>query len=233
MKASILTIEGLSGGYANLPVFRDLRLDLKTNQTVGICGPNGAGKTTLLKTIAGLLPPLGGDIVFNNLPLHTAKAFRRTQAGLVLVPEGRQIFASLTVGQNLLLSRAARRIDAASYPQRLAEVLSLFPKLRERLDQSGGALSGGEQQMLAIGRALLLDPSVLMLDEPTQGLAPIVIRQVLNALQALRGRLSIIIVEQNRAFLEELADTIGEMRGGILTFAPTEMKAARPTNAND
>ena len=133
------------------------------------------------------------------------------------MPEGRQIFASLTVRQNLELSRAARRIDTASYPRRFDEVLSLFPELRERLDQSGGAFSGGEQQMLAIGRALLLDPKVLMLDEPTQGLAPIMVRQVLAALLALRGKISIIVVEQNRAFLDELADTICGMRAGTLT----------------
>jgi branched-chain amino acid transport system ATP-binding protein len=216
MTEPILTIKGLSGGYSKLPVFRDAQLSLHAGQTIGICGPNGAGKTTLLKTIAGLLPPLAGHVAFDERTLGAAKAYQRTHAGLVLVPEGRQIFASLTVRQNLELSRAARRISTAAYPQRLEDVLSLFPKLRERLDQSGGALSGGEQQMLAIGRALLLDPKVLMLDEPTQGLAPIMVRQVLAALQALRGKISIIIVEQNRRFLDELADTICDMRGGAL-----------------
>jgi branched-chain amino acid transport system ATP-binding protein len=213
----VLSIEGLSGGYSKLPVFRDVHLNLHAGQTVGVCGPNGAGKTTLLKTVAGLLPPLAGHVAFEAQKLGATKAYARTHAGLVLVPEGRQIFASLTVKHNLELSRAARRIDTASYPQRFDEVLSLFPKLRERLDQSGGALSGGEQQMLAIGRALLLDPKVLMLDEPTQGLAPIMVRQVLAALLALRGKISIIVVEQNRAFLDELADTICDMRAGTLT----------------
>ena len=216
MTAPILNIEGLSGGYSKLPVFRDVHLSLHAGQTVGICGPNGAGKTTLLKTVAGLLSPLAGHVTFDARTLGAAKAYQRTHAGLVLVPEGRQIFASLTVRQNLELSRAGRRISTAAYPQRLEDVLSLFPKLRERLDQSGGALSGGEQQMLAIGRALLLDPKVLMLDEPTQGLAPIVVRQVLTALQALRGKISIIVVEQNRGFLGELADAICDMRGGML-----------------
>jgi branched-chain amino acid transport system ATP-binding protein len=215
--AAILDVEGLNGGYSGLPVFRDVQFNLHVGQVLGICGPNGAGKTTLLKTLAGLLAPLAGRIVFNGRKLGASKAYERTRAGLILVPEGRQIFASLTVRQNLQLSRAAGRCSATSYTERLADVLALFPRLHERLDQPGGALSGGEQQMLAIGRALLLDPLVLMLDEPTQGLAPIMIRQVLTALQALRGRLPIIVVEQNRLFLEELSDTVNEMRGGILT----------------
>jgi branched-chain amino acid transport system ATP-binding protein len=216
MTPPILSIEGLSGGYSKLPVFRDVSLILHAGQTVGVCGPNGAGKTTLLKTIAGILPPLAGRVALETRTLGAAKACVRTRAGLVLVPEGRQIFASLTVRQNLELSRAARRIDRASYPRRFDEVLSLFPKLRERLDQPGGGLSGGEQQMLAIARALLLDPKVLMLDEPTQGLAPIMVRQVLATLLALRGKISIMVVEQNRAFLDELAETICEMRAGRL-----------------
>jgi branched-chain amino acid transport system ATP-binding protein len=212
----VLIVRELSGGYSKLVVFRDVRLTLHSGQTIGICGPNGAGKTTLLKTIAGLLPALGGCIEMNARSLQAVKAHERTHAGLVLVPEGRQIFSSLTVGQNLELARAARRMSAIAYTERLKEVLLLFPRLRERLDQFGGALSGGEQQMLAISRALLLDPQVMMLDEPTQGLAPIMVRQVLTVLQALRGKLSIIVVEQNRAFLDELADMICDMRGGTL-----------------
>ena len=215
--AAILDVEGLSGGYSGLSVFRDVQFNLHVGQVFGICGSNGAGKTTLLKTLAGLLAPFAGRIVFEGRTLGSSKAYERTRAGLILVPEGRQIFASLTVRQNLQLSRAAGRCSAISYTERLANVLALFPRLQERLDQPGGALSGGEQQMLAIGRALLLDPLVLMLDEPTQGLAPIMIRQVLTALQALRGRLPIIVVEQNRLFLEELSGTVNEMRGGILT----------------
>jgi branched-chain amino acid transport system ATP-binding protein len=227
MTVPILSIEGLSGGYSKLPVFRDVSLTLYPGQTIGVCGPNGAGKTTLLKTIAGLLPALRGRVAFETRMLGaSAKACIRTRAGLVLVPEGRQIFTSMTVRQNLELSRAAQRIDGASYPRRFDEVLSLFPRLRERLDQPGGALSGGEQQMLAIGRALLLDPKVLMLDEPTQGLAPIMVRQVLATLLPLRGEISIIIVEQNRAFLEELAETICEMRAGTLASDGTAIAPA-------
>ena len=212
-----LTIEGLSGGYSQLPIFRNVAFGLGAGAVIGICGPNGAGKTTLLKTVAGLLPRLGGDVRFLGKSLGSAKAHERVRMGLALVPEGRQIFASLSVRQNLEISKACRRINAAAYPERLEAVLSIFPRLRERLDQPGGALSGGEQQMLAIARALLLDPQVLMLDEPTQGLAPIMIRQVLSALLNLRGRLSIVVVEQNRGFLDQLTDVICDMRGGILT----------------
>jgi branched-chain amino acid transport system ATP-binding protein len=225
----VLIVRELSGGYSKLAVFRDVHLTLHSGQTIGICGPNGAGKTTLLKTIAGLLPALGGCTELNARSLQAVKAHERTHAGLVLVPEGRQIFSSLTVGQNLELARAARRMSAIAYTERLKEVLLLFPRLRERLDQSGGALSGGEQQMLAIGRALLLDPQVMMLDEPTQGLAPIMVRQVLTVLQALRGKLSIIVVEQNRAFLDELADMICDMRGGTLI---TDSEDARDVRNN-
>jgi ABC-type branched-subunit amino acid transport system ATPase component len=217
MKERIVIIEGLSGGYSNLPIFRDLHFGVPTGHVLGICGPNGAGKTTLLKTLAGLLPPLAGQIIFQDRPLGKTSAYQRARSGIVLVPEGRQIFTTLTVRQNLELSRASPRVKSPLYSSQLEQVLYLFPRLRERLDHSGGALSGGEQQMLAVGRALLLDPILLMLDEPTQGLAPIVTRQVLTALQGLRGRISTIVVEQNRAFLEALTDSISEMRGGQLT----------------
>jgi len=217
--SAVLALEALSGGYGSLVVFRDAALSILPQTTVGILGPNGAGKTTLLKTIAGLLPAHGGRVVFNGRDLKRAKGHERARAGLVLVPEGRQILTGLTVGQNLELSRASGRLDAAAYARRVDEVLAIFPRLHQRLDQSAGSLSGGEQQMLAIARALLIDPVLLMLDEPTQGLAPIMVRQVLAALRSLKGRLPMIVVEQNRAFLDDLADTTMVMRGGHLTNA--------------
>jgi branched-chain amino acid transport system ATP-binding protein len=209
-----LAIENLNGGYRGLTVFRDVSFALKAGDVVGILGPNGAGKTTLLKTITGLLPPQGGRIQFANTEVGNLPAHRRARQGLVLVPEGRQILQCLTVGENLELGRAAGRLDDAAFSARRDEMLALFPRLRERLDQPGGALSGGEQQMLAIARALLLDPTLLMLDEPTQGLAPIMVQQVLAALQSLRGRLAILVVEQNQAFLTHLADRMLSMRSG-------------------
>jgi ABC-type branched-subunit amino acid transport system ATPase component len=209
-----LIIENLSGGYRGLTVFSGASFVLEAGDVVGILGPNGAGKTTLLKTIAGLLPLQGGRIQLDGIEVGSLRAHQRARRGLVLVPEGRQILQCLTVGENLELGRAADRLDDATFNARRDEMLVLFPRLGERLDQPGGALSGGEQQMLAIARALLLDPTLLILDEPTQGLAPIMVRQVLTALQSLRGRFAILVVEQNQAFLTHLADRVLSMRGG-------------------
>jgi branched-chain amino acid transport system ATP-binding protein len=212
-----LQIDGLSGGYGKLTVFRDASFSVHEGEVVGILGPNGAGKTTLLKTVMGLLPTHGGSVRSGEQDVGALPAFRRARQGLALVPEGRQILASLTVAENLELSLSAG-IGAAEYRTGLQEVFALFPRLEERQEQAGGSLSGGEQQMLAIGRAMLLKPRVLMLDEPTQGLAPVVVRQVLEALLTLKGRFAIVVVEQNTSFLHELADRSFAMHGGRLSM---------------
>ncbi len=213
---SLLAVRGLSGGHGPLTIFRDADIDLSAGQVLGLLGPNGAGKTTLMKTLVGLLPAHGGTIMLDGRDLTSLKAVTRTRAGLALVPEGRQIITTLTVAENLNLPRAAGRLDEAGYGARRAELLALFPRLGERLAQKGGALSGGEQQMLAIARALLCNPTVLLLDEPTQGLAPIMVRQVRDALASLAGRLPMLIVEQNRGFLDGIADRIVSMKAGRL-----------------
>jgi len=209
----------LCGGYGKLQVFKDVNLTLAEGTTLGLLGANGVGKTTLLKTIAGLLVPISGNIRLNGADVAAWPAYRRCRQGIALAPEGRQIFGSLTVVDNLQLARNARpdAEPAADFATRLAEVFDLFPRLNERRDQPGGSLSGGEQQMLAVGRAMMTAPKVLMLDEPTQGLAPIVIEEMAQALARLKGRFSILIVEQNRAFVERLADRMlfmdhGEVR---------------------
>jgi branched-chain amino acid transport system ATP-binding protein len=211
-----LAIRDLSGGYGRLAIFRGLDLKLSERRTFGVLGPNGSGKTTLLKTVAGLLPTFAGEVLLEGVPLGRKSAYQRTRAGLVLVPEGRQVLVKLSVLENLELTQSAGRLSTGNFRLRLDEVLALFPRLGERLKQPGGALSGGEQQMLAIARALLLDPLVLMLDEPTQGLAPIVLGQVLSALQQLKGRFSMLIVEQNKSFLHALADDVCTMSSGRL-----------------
>ncbi len=216
MSATLL-LGGLAGGYGRLTVFRDVSLSVDAGATIGILGANGAGKTTLLRTVCGLLPSHAGSVRLGDVDLAPMAAWQRTRAGLALVPEGRQVIAGLSVGENLELSRASTRLSQTDYVARLAQVFALFPRLAERLDQPSGSLSGGEQQMLAIGRALMLGPQVLMLDEPTQGLAPVVVRQVLEALQSLRGRYTMIVIEQNRVFLDALVDRTCTMQGGKLT----------------
>jgi branched-chain amino acid transport system ATP-binding protein len=216
---TLLRVQGLEGGYGRLTVFRELGLELARGETIGLLGANGAGKTTLMKTLAGALPAMRGTVQLADRDITRLPAYERVRVGLALVPEGRHVLATLSVQDNLELTRAVEghRPDLAPFEARLAEVYTLFPRLKERARQIGGSLSGGEQQMLAIARALLLKPDVLLLDEPTQGLAPIVIRSIAETLRGLRGRFAMIVVEQNKAFLEGLADRVLQMRAGRLT----------------
>jgi branched-chain amino acid transport system ATP-binding protein len=213
---STLMIDRLSGGYGKLCVFRDVNFVVAQGETVGIFGPNGAGKTTLLSTVVGLLPSQAGRVVLDGEDLTAIPAYRRARKGVGLAPEGRQVLSTLTVKDNLELVRAAadRSEPSARFDERVTEVFQLFPRLKERENQMSGTLSGGEQQMLAIARALLIKPKLLMLDEPTQGLAPVIVRELEDALRQLKGRFSMIIVEQNKAFLGSLADRLLGMRAG-------------------
>lgn len=213
-----LEVRNLSGGYGRLTVFRDLSFTLAPGQTVGLLGLNGAGKTTLLKSIVGALPTHEGRIFLHDQELTGVSFFKRTRLGLALVPEGRHILGSLTVQDNLELARSVETHRKAedSFDARLTEIFQLFPRLKERQKQLGTSLSGGEQQMLAVARALLLRPDVLMLDEPTQGLAPIVIQSLGETLAKLKGRYTMLVVEQNRHFLEGLTDCVWTMQGGRL-----------------
>ena len=216
--SALLSVNSLEGGYGRLTVFREVNLQIERGQTLGLLGANGAGKTTLMKTIAGALPSTAGSVVLDGREISKLPAYARARSGLSLVPEGRHILATLSVHDNLALTRAieGHRQGLPPYEERLAEVFTLVPRLKERAGQRGGSLSGGEQQMLAIARALLLKPEVLMLDEPTQGLAPIIIRSLAETLRGLRGRFGMIIVEQNKVFLEGLAGRVLYMRAGSL-----------------
>ena len=216
-----LQVTSLTGGYGRLTVFRDIDLALEQGQTVGLLGANGAGKTTLLKTIVGSLPSSSGRVSLDGKDVTRLAAYQRARAGLTLVPEGRHILGSLTVRDNLELTRAIEGWTKFNKPFeiRLAEVFAMFPRLQEREAQLGASLSGGEQQMLAIARALLLNPKVLMLDEPTQGLAPIIIQSLATTLAALKGRFAMLVIEQNRGFLEKLTDRIIHMDHGRFSSA--------------
>jgi branched-chain amino acid transport system ATP-binding protein len=217
--SALLQVTGLEGGYGRLTVFRDVSFRLAPGQTIGVLGANGAGKTTLMKTLAGALRASRGRVQLGERDVTALTAYQRARSGLALVPEGRHVLATLSVQDNLELTRSVEghRQGLGPFDERLAEAYQLFPRLKERAGQLAGSLSGGEQQMLAIARALLLKPDVLMLDEPTQGLAPIIIRSLSETLKGLRGRFAMIVVEQNKAFLEGLADRVLHMRAGNLT----------------
>ncbi len=194
----MLRLEDVSAGYGAIAAVRGVSLDVADGEWVAIVGANGAGKSSLLKAITGLLPPTSGTVVFQGHRLDRLRPDQVLGRGLTLVPEGRQVFATMTVEENLDLGAYALRRDPAHVSRNRARVLQLFPVLAERRRQLGGTLSGGEQQMLAVGRALMSGPRLLALDEPSLGLAPMVVREILRVLQTLnREGMGVLLVEQD------------------------------------
>jgi branched-chain amino acid transport system ATP-binding protein len=205
----MLRVLNLEAGYGPLRVLKGVSLHVSQGEAVAIIGANGAGKTTLLKTIAGILTPRAGSVVFDKEEVHGAPAERIVARGCALVPEGRHVFSTLTVKENLLLgafSRRGRR-GAADVAASLEEAYRLFGILKDRQRQLAGTLSGGEQQMLAIGRALMSRPRLLMLDETSLGVAPLVVRDIYRTIAGLkRDGLTILLVEQDARAALAVAD---------------------------
>ncbi len=192
--------------YGNIRALQGVSLRVDAGQLVALIGSNGAGKSTTLRTISGLLRPTQGTITFEGTDITTAAADRIVAMGISHCPEGRHIFGSLTVAENLRLG-AVSRSDASGIAADLAMVLDLFPILKERTGQAGGTLSGGEQQMLAIARILRTGAKLLLLDEPTEGLAPVIVQQIGNTIRMLREQgFTILLVEQNFRFAATVAD---------------------------
>jgi branched-chain amino acid transport system ATP-binding protein len=198
----MLEVRGLGAAYGEATALRDVDLDVRGGEVVSIVGPNGAGKSTLVNTIAGLHRASAGRIVMDGHDVTRLAAHRVCGHGLAIVPEGRRIFPAMSVQENLDLG--AYRSEARDrHGESLDRVLELFPRLRERADQRAGTLSGGEQQMLAIGRALMAQPRLLLMDEPSLGLAPVVVDEVFDVIRSIRDQgVSVLLVEQNaeRAF---------------------------------
>ncbi len=203
----LLRVEGLESGYGEMQVLWGVSLKVQRGSLVVILGPNGAGKTTTLRSIMGIIRPWRGSITFNGEDVTKLPPHKKVPRGLVLVPEGRHLFPDLTVEENLLMG-AYTRVGREDLSDTLELVYSLFPRLRERRSQKAGTMSGGEQQMLAIGRALMAKPKLLMLDEPSQGLAPKIVGDILETLVRLREEqgLTILLVEQNIAQSLKIAD---------------------------
>ena len=200
----MLELAAVNSGYGETQVLHGMSLTAEAGRVLAILGRNGAGKSTTLKTIMGLLSRTAGDIWFEGNPIDR-QPFDIAKRGIAYVPETRDIFPSLTVRENLEL--VAKRFDGGDWT--MERVLDLFPRLAERLSNGGTQLSGGEQQMLAIARALLMNPRLLILDEPTEGLAPIIVQLIHNKLQELKADgLSMVIVEQNFGFATSLADDV-------------------------
>lgn len=204
--SAMLEVNDLHVAYGQVEAVRGISLSLQEGQIVSVIGPNGAGKTTLLSAVMGLLPSTGG-LGFHGKNLRSLDVEGRVAAGLCLVPETRALFGSMPVLDNLLLGAYTQRLDARQLQQRLSSVYARFPRLAERHAQRADTLSGGERQMLAIGRALMAAPRLLMLDEPSLGLAPKVVQEILQIVCALREEgVSILLVEQNARAALEISD---------------------------
>ena len=209
----MLEIEGLEVRYGGIQALRGVSLTVADGESVALIGPNGAGKSTMLNAISGLVPASAGRVVFAGMDISRNAPWDISQLGVVQVPEGRQVFADMTVGENLLLGQNA--LGSRDAKTSLDQVYSVFPILRERDRQLAGSLSGGQQQMLAIGRALLGAPRLLLLDEPSLGLAPVIVRQVFAALRTLKeSRMTMLLVEQNASQALALADRVYVIDGG-------------------
>ncbi|MFO1363999.1 MAG: ABC transporter ATP-binding protein [Burkholderiales bacterium] len=195
----MLEVRDLTAGYGQISVLASVSFEVATGETVAVVGGNGAGKTTLIRAVSGLIRPTGGRVTFAGRDITGWTPDRVGEEGLIQVPEGRQVFASLEVEENLRLGAILRRARADA-SRLLERVYALFPRLAERRRQTAGTLSGGEQQMLAIGRALMARPVLMMLDEPSLGLAPIMVDAMFEAITALaREGMSLVLVEQNVA----------------------------------
>lgn len=211
----MLHVKKLNAGYGKVHVLKDISIDVNHGEIVCLVGANGAGKTTLLKAISGIIPAYNGSIAFKNKDITNLKPEYIVRQGLSHVPEGRQIFASLTVRQNLLLGTYVRSIKKNEVDRLLRFVYELFPVLEKKLSQKAGTMSGGEQQMLAIARGLMSKPELLLLDEPSLGLAPLIVENIMSVIQNLRSTgISILLVEQNIKASLRIADRVYVLETG-------------------
>ena len=211
----MLAVEGLKTAYGRIPILHGIDLNIAEGEFVGILGHNGMGKTTLLKSLIGLLRPTDGSIEFKGENITRMPAYKRNLGGMGYVPQGRDIFPNLSVADNLKIAMAMHKVDEEKV---LEEVLEVFPRLKPLLDRSGRVLSGGEQQILALARCLCGGPSLLLLDEPTEGIQPSIVDEIVEILHGLRQsrNLTIVLVEQNLDFIASLSQRVHIIQRGQL-----------------
>lgn len=237
MSNPLLTVSDIHTYYGDSYVLQGVSLTLRKGQIAAILGRNGMGKTTLIRSVAGLTPPRSGDIVYRDVSLRGKPPYAIAQAGIAIVPQGRRIFRSLSVRENLMLptsvlARSSRASNGRETGQRwdLDAVLKEFPQLAERINHLGSSLSGGEQQMLAIGRALMANPELILMDEPSEGLSPRLVLQVREIMRRLRtlGH-AILLVEQNLELALSVADEVYVLSSGRFVFLGTPAALAQDT----
>lgn len=210
----MLKIENLRAGYGAINVLWDVSMECRDGELTTLIGPNGAGKTTLLRAVMGLIPHVGGTVELNGRSLGGKSTWDMVASGLVLIPEGRALFRDMTVEENLIMG-AYPANKRTSMKANMEKVFELFPRLKERRRQASGSLSGGEAQMLAIGRGIMSEPSLLLIDEPSLGLAPLLVREIFNILSELKSHgVTILLIEQNTHQALGVADRVYLMRSG-------------------
>lgn len=220
-KSTLLHVDKIKVKYGEIIALHDVSIDVKEGEILAVLGSNGAGKSTLLKTIAAMLRPVEGSITFQGTVINGMPTHNVVRQGISLVPEGKHIFAKISVAENLLIGAYTKK-DKELREETLEEIFRLFPRLKERLDQKGGTLSGGEQQMLAIARGLMSRPKLLMLDEPSLGIAPNLVSRIFEAIDQIRASgLTILIVEQHVQDALELADRAYIMQTGKIVIEGT------------
>jgi branched-chain amino acid transport system ATP-binding protein len=227
---ALLDIKNIETWYGPIPALRGVSLGVEKGRIVAVLGANGAGKTTLLRTIAGIVDPRVGEVAFDGKAIHGLDPDKIVRRGISLVPEGRQVFPLLSVSENLAVGAFARS-DAAEVAKDLAQILTLFPRLKERQAQTAGMLSGGEQQMLSIGRALMARPALLMLDEPSLGLSPLLVVEIFAAIRRINGTIgtTVLVVEQNaRVALDHAHDAHIMELGRVVLSGTAAVLATNP-----
>lgn len=225
----LLELKNVEAAYGNIKALKGINLSVPEGKIVTLIGANGAGKSTTMKTIMGIMKPIAGDILFKGESIAGMKTHNIVKKGVVLVPEGRQILQSMSVRENLEMG-AYQRKDPEGIKEDLSKVFERFPRLFERQNQFGGTLSGGEQQMLAIGRAVMAKPEVMLLDEPSMGLAPLVVQQIFDVIKDINKMgTTVLLVEQNARKALQIADYAYVMETGrIVMEGPAQEVASNP-----